>query len=122
MTIANESSSDWLATDHKRVYYRSMADQWNRGEAELARAVAEQFDEWTVVITMGPYRPHELAHELIQDDQVIHLDCYAAGMVVYGPDIEHRPQHPAIEHGPDLIRDIAQDIKNVESEPDSSQA
>lgn len=120
MSISNESPSDWIGTEQERVYYRSTADRWDRGEFELATAVAQRFDGWIVVITMGPYRGHDLHYDIYADSQIIHIDCHAPAMALHGSDVPHRPQHPVIEHGTDMIQNIARDIQELDSGEESS--
>lgn len=112
MSTESADGEEWVATDHDRVYYKSEADRFGRGEFALAKFVADHIPGWTVLITMGPYRTHDLAYEVRLDEQVINLDCYSAGMAVFGPDISYREEHPAVEHAEALIHDIAKGIKD----------
>ena len=83
--ISEEDTDEWIATSHDRIFYRSGGDVWHRGEYALAKFVADHIPGWTVVITMGPYRGHDLHYEIHAEDQLIHLDCYPVGIVAYDP-------------------------------------
>ena len=65
--ISDEATDEWIATSHDRVFYRSKGDKWNLGEDGLAKFVADQIPGWTVVITMGPYRAHDIHYEVSVD-------------------------------------------------------
>jgi hypothetical protein len=116
--ISEEDTDEWIATSHDRVFYRSGGDVWHRGEYALAKFVANHIPGWTVIITMGPYRGHDLHYEIHAKDQLIHLDCYSVGMVAYDPSFPPRTQHPVVEHAESLIHDIAQAIKESDADFD----
>ncbi len=109
------SRATWIETGHDSVFYNSADDRYNRGEYELAEFVADLIPGWEVVITMGPHRAYDIRYELLVDEKVIHLDCYSAGMAVYGPDVPHRKAHPAVEHAEALLDEIAEGIKEVDA-------
>jgi len=115
--IADETTDEWIATSHDRVFYRSKGDKWNRGEHALAKFIADHIPGWTVVITMGPYRGHDIHYE-VHSAGVIHLDCYSVGMVACGPGFPQRAQHPVVEHAESIIHDIAQAIKESDADFD----
>jgi len=64
---------------------------------------------------MGPCRGYDVNYALYFENQVIHLDCYSAAMVVWGSDIPHRDQHPVEEHAESLRNDIMTDIKDLQT-------
>jgi len=72
-----EPRSDWIPTDHPRVFYKEKADKFDRGELEIAKLFADSCEEWTVVITMGPWRGYDIRYELLWDNKIIHLDFYS---------------------------------------------
>lgn len=102
---------DFIETDHPRVFYRNKSDAFDRGELQMARFIAKHLPNWRVLITMGPNRSHDVRFQL-HDNRWIHLDVYSPGMVVYGPDVSHRQEHPAVMYAESLIHDIAESIKN----------
>jgi hypothetical protein len=114
--ITDEATDEWVSTNHDRVFYRSDGDEWNRGEYALAKFITDHIPGWTVVITMGPYRGHDIRHEVHPDDKLIHLDCYSAGMIRSAPGHSSRTQHPMEEYAESLLDDIAQLIRD--SDPD----
>lgn len=115
--ITDEATDEWIATSHDRVFYRSKGDKWNRGEYALAKFIADHIPGWTVVITMGPDRRHDIHYE-VHSDGLIHLDCYSVGMVAYDPGFPPRTQHPVVEHAESILQDIAQAIKKSEADFD----
>jgi len=115
--IADESTDDWVATGHERVFYRSKGDKWNLGEYVLAKFIADHIPGWTVVITMGSYRGYDI-HCEVYNNGLIHLDCYSVGMVAYDPGFPLRTQHPVIKHAESIIHDIAQAIKKSDADFD----
>jgi len=116
--ISDEDTEEWIATSHDRVFYRSEGDVWNRGEHALAKFVANHIPAWTVVITMGPYRRHDIRHEIHTEDQLIHLDCYSVAMMAYDADSQPRTRHPVVEYAESLIQDVAQLINDSDADFD----
>lgn len=110
--IADENPDDWIATTNDRVYYRSKTDQFGRGEHAFAEWLAGYLEGWTIVITMGPYRSHDIRHDVHPDSQLVHLDMYSAGMAAYGPEFPYRRQHPAVEHAEPTLNEIVEVITN----------
>jgi hypothetical protein len=117
--ITDETTDEWVSTSHDRVFYRSEGDEWKRGEYALAKFLADHIPGWTVVITMGPYRGHDIHYE-VHSDGLIHLDCYSVGMVAYDPGFPPRTQHPVVEHAESIIHDIVQGIKNSDADFDQT--
>lgn len=112
MVTLSGSPEDWVETDHDRVFYKSPADAWGRGEYLLAECIADYIPGWIVVITMGPYRSHDFSYNLYHDEQWIHLDCYSAGMAPNCIGLPYREQHPVVEHAESLIQNIVDDIRD----------
>lgn len=72
----NKTKNRVLATSHPRVYY--MGTPFNRGELEIATTIADRIDDdWRIVITIGPYRPHNLQYQIIPDSHIVQLDFYS---------------------------------------------
>lgn len=117
--ISDEATDELVSTCHDRVFYRSEGDEWKRGEYALARSLADHIPGWTVVITMGPNRRHDIHYE-VHSDGLIHLDCYSVGMVAFGPRFPHRAQHPVVEHAESIIHDIVEGIKNSDADFDQT--
>jgi hypothetical protein len=115
--IPDEVTDEWIATSHDRVFFRSKDDKWNGGESVLAKFIADHIPGWTVVITMGPHRRHDI-HYVVLREGLIHLDCYSGAMVGYDTGIPPRTQHPVVEHVESIIHDIAQDIKESDADFD----
>jgi len=113
--IPNGNTTDWIATPHDRVYYRSTGDKFRRGEFTFAKWIADHIPEWTVIITAGPYRGYDIRHDIDPDRNLIHLDFYSPGMRIYGPGIEHRPEHPLVEHAESVLTEIVDAITNSQN-------
>lgn len=116
--IPDETTEDWLATSHDRVFHRSEGDRWKRGEVELGAFLADHIPGWTVVITMGPYRGYDFRHTIHAQEKVIHLDCYSPAMISFGSKVAGRNQHPIAEHAESLLHDIVEGIKHSEADFD----
>jgi hypothetical protein len=115
--ISDEVTDDWIATGHDRVFYRSKGDQWNRGEYALAKFIADHIPGWSVVITMGPNRGHDILYA-VHSAGLIHLDCYSVAMVASGSEYPSRTQHPVVENAESILYDIAQGIKDSDADFD----
>lgn len=101
----------WIETEHPRIFYENETDKFNRGEYKLAKFITEHIPHYDVVITMGPYRmDYEVAYQVHNDEQFIHIDCYSAAFV---PGM--RKEHPAIAWAESAIHDIA---RGVEYDPE----
>lgn len=118
--ISDDSTDEWISTDHDRVFYRSKGHRWNRGELALAKFVADQFPGWTVVITMGPYRPHDVSYDIFPDDRLIHLDVYSVGLVQKDPEASIRPGSSIVELAESVVLEIAKLIGDSDAEIDGS--
>jgi len=108
----------WVETEHERVFYESENDQFDRGEFQLSKFVADHLPGWEVLITMGPYRAHDIHYEVLPDERIIHIDYYSPGMLLYGEDFPHREEHPAVEHAESLLHDVARGIKESDGDFD----
>lgn len=100
--------TEWVETDHDRVYYHSEADAFGRGEDSLVADIADAFPEATFVITMGPYRLHDIAY-VIRDpfERVVQID-------VYSPMTMHR-NTDEIEHNISyLVNDLHSAFERLE--------
>lgn len=113
MDLTGQTPDDWHSTEHPRVYYGPQSLPFRRGEYAYAKFVADCFDEWNVVITIGPYRRHDLSCQIYSENQVIHLDFHSPGLTVYGPEIPFRPEHPVKAHGSEMVEEIDQAIDDV---------
>jgi len=73
----DENPKQLVATDHPRVFYVTKMDRFHRGELQIAKKVAKRFQEYTVVISMGPYRDWDVAYRLRPKERRILLDFYS---------------------------------------------
>lgn len=101
-----EDPDDWTATDHDRIWYRSPEDKFSRGELNLVEDIAEAFPECSFVITMGPWRMHDIAYAIRDPfEKVIQIDIYSAGLIWGDRDWERN------------VQDLTQDLhKGLEAE------
>lgn len=81
---------DWIETDHERVYYKTESDYGlgdDRGYHSIGRKLAEAFPDVTFVLTVGPYRQHDLMYA-IRDPwrKVVQIDVYSPMALHRGPD------------------------------------
>ena len=74
------AEKDWITTDHPRVFYESKGDKYIRGELERAKVVASAFEEWKILITMGPWRGYDVAYRTNRVKKIINLDFYSVRM------------------------------------------
>jgi len=76
MSQAIDSNTSIEPTNHPRVFRASPS--FERGELEVAVDIADAIDdEWRVVITMGPYRSHNIHYDLKTEANIVHLDFYS---------------------------------------------
>ena len=76
MSQATDSTTTVTPTDHPRVFRTGPA--FARGELDVASNIADAIDDdWRVVITMGPYRGHNIHYELKPESRIVHLDFYS---------------------------------------------
>ena len=76
MSQADNDSTTVTPTDHPRVFRAGPA--FARGELEVATDIADAIDDqWRVVITMGPYRAHNIHYDLKPESRIVHLDFYS---------------------------------------------
>jgi hypothetical protein len=80
-----EDPSDWIDTEYERVYFRSDADaaggMWTpiKRVEHAATEVASAFhDGWDVIVTVGPYRIHDVMYQIDAENKRINLDYYSA--------------------------------------------
>ncbi|WP_336036656.1 hypothetical protein [Halobacterium yunchengense] len=71
-------ADNYVPTDHDRVVYEATTDKYGRGELAVAKAVAEAVDDYTVVISMGPYRGYNVHYDTDVENKTIELDFYSA--------------------------------------------
>jgi hypothetical protein len=105
--LETETSDDWVSTPHEQVYFRdetpkmmlvSTLDLIKAG-ALVAKALP---GNWTVVITAGPYRGHDVEYDTLYDARRIHLDFYSA--------------RPGFQYLPDIIDDVKQGLGDASGE------
>jgi len=82
VTFAGEATvdvdDDWLETTRDRIFYESVGDRFERGEQRMAKAVAEKFPEWNVVIKMHPYVMHDVMYRVSSGESpVIELSFHS---------------------------------------------
>ena len=68
------------STEHPRIFYKEKADKFDRGEFDRAKLFADAFSEFTIIITMGPFRFYDMLYEVFIHRREIHLDFYSVHM------------------------------------------
>lgn len=105
--ITNETTSDWLETPHECVHIR---DEWviaspfsPTGDLVKAGAVVAEAlpGDWTVILTGGTYRGHDLRHLADLEAKRINLDFYY--------------QRPGFDHLTDVIEDVKRALDDASS-------
>lgn len=111
----NESSDDWMSTSHEDVYFRDgtpkVLPSINTRDLVIASAGVGKAlpGDWTVVVTAGPHRGHDVEYVVDPENNRLHLDFYSV--------------RPGYHHIPDLIEDVKQDISDAtEAEEGGEQA
>ena len=101
MSQADDDSTTVTLTDHPRVFRIGLA--FARGEMEVATAIADAInDNWRVLITMGPYRSHNIHYDLMPESCIVHLDFYSVRPAA-GYDLQ------------EVISDIKVDVQQADS-------
>ena len=100
---------DWTATDHDHVFYKdeAAAEFTERGYDAIGRKLTEIFDDVTFVLTIGPYRSHDLAY-IIRDPwrRVVQID-------IYSPMAYHRAPEEITQSFESLVRDLRKGLESV---------
>lgn len=79
---------------------------FNGGEVEVAKALAKEFPDFEIQVTIGPYRFHDIAHEADIKHKLIKIDLYSV--------------RPGIHYLPQVIEEIKAFIKKKEQEQSKS--
>lgn len=90
----DDSLKPSVKTNHPRVFYATEDDRYRRGELSIASKVADRFPDYTMIITMGPYRGYNVAYRLKLVEKQILLDFYS-------------PRLPSNSDVVDIIEEIA---------------
>lgn len=106
--LRTESPEDWIQTEHGNLYKRKESDgpsllQRKGGNPlEAAKEVAKAFhDGWDVIVTVGPYRAHDVSYRVDPETKRINLDYYSI--------------RPGTEYTEDIIRSITKDLKELKT-------
>ena len=107
--------NDWIQADVENVYYKDegdMAFAEDRGYKHIGTKLAEAFPDVTFVLTIGPYRQHDLMYA-IRDPfrQVVQID-------IYSPMSLHRRNDEITANFEALVTDLAKGLANVREEYD----
>lgn len=108
--------NDWTATDHPRVYYKDEGATMfeNRGYTKIGRKLADVFEGVTFVLTVGPYRSHDLMYA-IRDPwrKVVQID-------IYSPMAMHRTKEEMQTSFEALVHDLRSGLANAGTDPTPS--
>lgn len=67
-----------IETEHDRVYYTEGSENLKgRGEFDVAKRIADAFPSYKVLVTIGPWRSHDMMWEIEEDSNLIKLDFYS---------------------------------------------
>lgn len=107
--------NDWIPTDHERVFYKDDGDHGlgeDRGYSTFGEELAEAFPEVTFVLTVGPYRQHDIMYA-IRDPwrKVVQID-------VYSPMALHRSSEEISANFESLVKDLHKGLESVTEEDD----
>lgn len=106
--------NDWYLTNHDRVFFKSSSMNVfsERGYAHIGYKLAEIFDDVLFVLTVGPYRAHDIMYT-IRDPwkRVVQID-------IYSPMAMHRSNEEIQETFEALCKDLAKGLKSVTENPD----
>lgn len=106
--LTNETTSDWIGTPHERVYLRnewvaaspfSPTDEFVKAGAIVAETLP---GDWTVIITGGTFRSHDLKHLADLETKRINLDFYF--------------QRPGFSYLTDVIDEVEKELKDTPGE------
>ncbi len=100
---------DWMETDHERVWFNDVGSGIfaNRGYDKIGYKLAETFEDVTFVLTVGPYRSHDLMYA-IRDPwkRVVQID-------IYSPMYNCRSKDEIQQTFEALCKDLAKGLKSV---------
>lgn len=101
---------DWLPSDHNRIFFKNESAEAlsnNRGYYAMAEDLADAFPDVTFVLTVGPYRMHDLAY-VIRDPwrKVVQIDVYSPMAMTRSPDEIKR-------NFEGMVRDIHRGLESV---------
>lgn len=71
-----ESPDQWVETAHDRVFGRNGSDA-QHATHDAVYEFADGFPDWTIVVTGGPYRSHDVKYRTQDPSDIIHLDFYS---------------------------------------------
>lgn len=94
--LLTETPDDWIGTDHERIYFRQPYFEDKDEYITAGEKIAEAFPEWTVIITGGRFRSHDVRYYAHAKTKRILLDFYLV--------------NPGIQYLDCIIRDISQEI------------
>ena len=103
--LESEAFDDWVTTSHDRVYFRdggvfALPSVESENLLKAGAAVAESVpEEWSVVVTAGPYRGYDVHYEVHDDKRLIYLDFYSV--------------RPGYHHLADVIEDIQEALNQL---------
>lgn len=80
--LETETPDDWVSTAHHQVYFRKTAptamEVSTRDLVKAGALVAKALPgDWTTIITVGPYRGHDVEYAVEDEAQRVHLDFYS---------------------------------------------
>lgn len=102
--LRTENPDEWEPTARENVFFRDESDakesvvQRSGGSVEEAAChIGEAYHEWTIVVTRGPYRMHDVMYRADPESKRIHLDYYSI--------------RPGTDHTEAVIQDITRSLK-----------
>lgn len=104
---------DWIPTEHNRVFLKDEgAEALDRGYRAIGTKLADEFQDVTFVLTVGPHRSHDMAYA-IRDPwrKVVQID-------IYSPMAMHRSQEEVSLNFEALVRDLRRGLAQVSDETD----
>jgi len=103
--LETENPSDWVSTEYNRVYFRGRGDanggmytpmeKVKHAACEVASAF---YDGWDVVVTVGPYRMHNVMYQIDYENKRINLDYYSV--------------HAGVDYTYDVVQSIARKLNS----------
>lgn len=103
--LRTEGPEDWESTSRENVYFRNESDTYKSpvqrsggSVKEAACYIGEAYHDWTIVVTRGPYRMHDVKYRADPESKRIHLDYYSI--------------RPGTDYSQRVIQDITRSIKD----------
>lgn len=112
----NIHDNEWVSTKYDRVFYKHEKGKMfeERGYLAIGRRLAEEFEDVTFVLTVGPYRSHDLMYAIRDPfNRVVQID-------IYSPMAMHRTNDEIRENFESLVRDLRRGLQSVNQDDGST--